>query len=156
MNINATLLGQMITFMIFVWFTMKFVWPQIMDALQEREDKIAEGLAAAERGQHNLELAKNKIADELRDAKVEAGHIVDSANKRASAIVEEAQHKARDEGLRLIAAAEDEITQQITRAKAELKQQVAGIAVKGAEKIIGHNLDTAANSGMVDNLIEEL
>src|SRR5271165_1529994 len=105
MNINATLLGQMITFAVFVWFTMRFVWPPITKALAERSQKIAEGLAAAERGKHELDLCQQEIVEQLKEAKVNADVIIDQANKRAHQIVDGAKDKAREEGQRLVALA---------------------------------------------------
>lgn len=156
MNLNATLLGQFITFAIFVWFTMKFVWPPIMKALNDRRQKIADGLAASERGVHDLELARHKAAEILRDAKIQASQIVDETTKRAGMILEEAKDQARAEGGRIIALAKAEIEIECQKAKQELKKQVAGIALAGAEKILGHNIDKAANSEIIAKLITEI
>lgn len=156
MNLNATLLGQFITFSIFVWFTMKYVWPPIMKALQDRKQKIADGLAAAERGIHDLELARHKSAEILRDAKIQAAHIVDETNKRANLIVEEAKEQARIESQRIITLGKAEIELELQKAKQELKNQVANIALAGAEKILGHSLDKAANNEILEKLITEI
>ena len=115
MNINATLFGQMITFTIFVIFTMKFVWPHITKALSDRQKKIADGLAAAERGERSLELAQHKVADLLRDAKIKSSAMIDQANYRANHIIEDAKNLARDEGELMLALAAEEINQEMKR-----------------------------------------
>jgi F-type H+-transporting ATPase subunit b len=135
---------------------MRYVWPPIIKALTERKQKIAEGLAAAERGKHDLELAQHKAADYIRDAKITAATIIEGANKRASHILDEAKERAREEGARLIALSHIEIEKELHKTKQELKTQVARIAMTGAEKILGHNIDQAANSELLDKLITEL
>ena len=141
MNLNATIIGQSIAFAIFVWFCLKYVWPPITAALAERQKKIADGLEAAKRAQTDLNLAQNKAADELRDAKVKSAEIIDMANKRANQIVDEAKDKARDEGQRLIAGAQAEIEMEVQRAREVLRAQVAAIAISGAEKILESSVD---------------
>jgi F-type H+-transporting ATPase subunit b len=156
MNINATLIGQMITFGLFVWFTMKFVWPHILNAMQEREDKIADGLAAAERGHHELALAQDKIKQQLRESKEKAAAIIESANKRADKLIEQARADAVVEKKKIVQQAQEEIAQEKHQALQDLKQRVAAIAVSGAEKIIGRQVDEAANKDIIDELIKEL
>lgn len=156
MNINATLLGQMIAFMIFVWFTMKFVWPPLIKAIEERQKKIADGLAASERGQHDLELAKKEAAHVLKEAKQQAAEILEQANKRGSVIVEEAKADAKVEADRIKAGALAELEQEVNRAKEALRGQVASLAVAGAEKILARNIDAAAQSDIVEKLVAEL
>lgn len=117
MNIDATLLGQAITFMLLVWFTMKFIWPPLIKALDGRAKTIADGLAAAERGRHDLELAAKRSAETLRDAKQQAQEIIAQAEKRAAELIEQAKHDARTEGGRLIAGAKADIEQEVVRAK---------------------------------------
>jgi F-type H+-transporting ATPase subunit b len=156
LNLNATLLGQMITFAIFVWFTMKYVWPPITQALEERQKKIADGLAAAERGTHELELAQHKATEYLRDAKINAADIIEQANKRAAQIVEAAKHQGRDEGQRLVTLAQAEIAREVESAKQVLLQQVASLAVQGAERILTKNINAAANQDLIDQLIEQI
>lgn len=156
MNLNATILGQSIAFAVFVWFCLKYVWPPVIQALTERQKKIAEGLEAAERAQRDLSLAQNKAADDLKEAKVKSAEIIDMANKRANQIVEDAKDKARDEGQRLIASAKSEIEMEVQRAKEELRAQVAAIAVAGAEKILENSVDQAANEELVKKLASEL
>lgn len=156
MNLNATLLGQFITFIIFVWFTMKYVWPPIVKALNERKQKIADGLAAAERGVHELEIAQHKATEILRDVKIQAADIIDKTNKRGSLIIEEAKMTARAEAERIILLGKAELTREVQKAKEDLKNQVAAIALSGAEKILGANIDKAANSEIINKLITEI
>ena len=156
MNINLTLFGQMVTFAIFVWFCMKFVWPVIITAMEERQQKIADGLDAADRAMRDLEAAQDKATDQMKEAKQEAAGIVDQANKRANQIVEEAKQQAITEGDRLKVAAEAEIEQEINRAKEELRASVAGLALAGAEKVLEAYIDDKANRALVDNLASQL
>lgn len=156
MDLNATLFGQFITFALFVWFTMKFVWPPIMKAMQDRKQKIADGLAAGERGEHELELAHRKSAELIRDAKIQATTIIDDINKRGTFVIEEAKEKARAESERILALGKVEIERELQKAKRELKSQVAIIALNGAEKILAHNIDRAANSELIEKLITEI
>jgi F-type H+-transporting ATPase subunit b len=155
-NINATLLGQMITFALLVWFTMKYVWPPLTQALEDRRAKIAEGLAAGERGAHELELAHKRAADVLREARQEASEVIAHANKRATEIVEEAKADARAEGERLMNAARAEIEQEIGRAKEQLRHEVAAIAVAGASKILEREIDPKAHQDILDGLVARL
>lgn len=156
MNINLTLIGQLLTFVVFVWFTMKFVWTPIMGALEKRRKEIADGLAAAERGQHEQELAKERVKDVLHDAKVQAGDIVAQAQKRASEIIDEAKGNARTEGERLLHAAQAEIEQETNRAREQLREKVAELAVAGAEKILQKEIDAAAHKDIVNALANEI
>jgi|TARA_B100001094_G_scaffold63336_1_gene59276 F-type H+-transporting ATPase subunit b len=155
-NINLTLFGQMVTFAIFVWFCMKFVWPVIFLAMEERQQKISEGLDAADRAVRDLEAAKSKATDQMKEAKKEAASIVDQANKRASQIVDEAKQQAVAEGDRLKVAAEAEIEQEVNRAKEELRASVAGLALAGAEKVLEASIDDKANRALVDDLASQL
>ena len=156
MNINLTLFGQMVTFAIFVWFCMKFVWPVIFLAMEERQQKISEGLDAADRAMRDLEAAQSKATDQMKEAKKEAASIVDQANKRASQIVDEAKQQAVAEGDRLKVAAEAEIEQEVNRAKEELRASVAGLALAGAEKVLEASIDDKANRALVDDLASQL
>lgn len=156
MNINLTLIGQGIAFAIFVLFTMKFVWPPIVNAMREREKKIADGLAAADRASRDLNLAQEKAADELRAAKQQAAEIIESANKRSNQIIEEAKNQARAEGERLLEAAKAEIEQERNRAKESLRAEIAALAVTGAEKILETSIDAKAHSEMLDKLAAQL
>lgn len=156
MNINLTLFGQTIAFAIFVWFTMKFVWPPITAAMQARQKKIAEGLDAAGRAQRDLQLAQEKAAQMLRESKEQAAEILDKANKTANAIVEEAKQQARSEGERLLAGAKAEIEVEVNRAKDQLRAQVAALAVAGAEKILESSVDDKAHTDLVAKLASQL
>lgn len=156
MNINATLFGQAITFGILVWFTMKFVWPPIMQALDERAKRIADGLAAAERGKHDLELASKRAGDVLRDTKHQASEIIAQAERRANQIIEEAKQEAKVEGDRIVASAKAEIEQEMFRAKETLRGQVATLAVAGAEKILRREVDANAHAQLLNAIQAEL
>ena len=156
MNLNLTLIGQMLAFAGFVLFCMKYVWPPILAAMQERAEIIADGLAAADRANHDLELAKEKAVERLKEAKEEAAGIVDSANKRAGQIVEEAKDVARAEGDRLKEAAQAEIEQEMNRAREQLRSQVASLALAGAEKVLAAEIDAQRHSELVDKLAAEL
>lgn len=156
MNINLTLFGQTIAFAIFVWFTMKFVWPPITAAMQARQKKIAEGLDAAGRAQRDLQLAQEKAAQVLRETKEQAAEILDKANKTANAIVEEAKQQARSEGERLLVSAKAEIEVEVNRAKDQLRAQVAALAVAGAEKILESSVDAKAHNDLVAKLASQL
>lgn len=156
MNINLTLFGQMVTFAMFVWFCMKFVWPVIIEAMEEREKKISDGLDAADRAMRDLEMAKNQASDQMKEAKQEAAGIVDHANKRANQIVDEAKQQAIVEGDRLKAAAQADIEQEVNRAKEELRASVAGLALAGAEKVLEASIDDKANRALVDKLASQL
>lgn len=156
MEINLTLVVQMLVFAAFVLFTMKFVWPPLMNALQERQDKIADGLAAAERGRRELELAQHRVKDEMKHAKVQAADIIEKANRRAAQLVEEAKNDARQEGYKLAKTAQEQIAQEVNRARDTLRKQVTTLAVAGAEKILRQEIDEKTNSVLLDNLIEEI
>ena len=156
MNLNATLIGQVITFLAFVWFCQKFVWPPLIGVLADRQKKIADGLEAASRAGKDLELAQDRAADMLREAKTNAAGIIDSANKRANQIVDEAKDKARDEGQRIKAGAQAEIEQQISQAREHLRKQVATLAVAGAEKILQSSVDAKAHGELLNKLAASL
>ncbi len=156
MNINLTLIGQSITFVFFVWFCMKFVWPPIMVALDERRKKIADGLAAAERGVHEQELAEKRATEVLHEAKLQAQEIIGQSQKRASEIVEESKQQAREEGERLLTAARAEIEQEVNRAREELRGQVANLAIAGASKVLRREVDAAANEDLLKDLVSQL
>lgn len=156
MNINLTLFGQTIAFAIFVWFCMKFVWPPITAAMQERQKKIADGLDAAGRAERDLHLAQERAALLLRETKSTATEILDKANKTANAIVEEAKQQARTEGERLIIGAKAEIDLEVNRAKELLRAQVAALAVAGAEQILEATVDAQAHNQLVEKLAAQL
>jgi F-type H+-transporting ATPase subunit b len=155
-DLNATLIGQTIAMIVFVWFCMKFVWPPLMSMIEERQNEIADGLAAAEKGTRSLELAdveKTKLLDEARG---QARGIIDQANTRASGIVDEARTTADDEGERILVAARAEVEQEVNRAREELRGQVAAIAVAGAEKIISREINAATHQDLLDKLAQEI
>jgi len=156
MNFNATLIGQSITFLVFVWFCMKFVWPPIMAALSERKAKIADGLAAADRGRHEQELAQKKATETLHEVKQQAAEIIGRAEKRAAEIVEAAKHDAIEVGNRLKAAAAAEIDQEVNRAKETLRGQVVQIATAGAGRILKRELDATANDELIKDLVAQI
>lgn len=156
MDINLTLVVQMLVFGVFVWFTMKFVWPPLAKALEERQEKIADGLSAAERGRRELELAQHRVKDELKHAKAQAAEIVDKATKRAAQLIEEAKEDAKVEANRLAKLAHEHLQQDVNRAKDALRKQVAELAVSGAELILKREIDEKANSMLLDNLIKEI
>jgi len=155
-NLNLTLIGQMLAFIGFVVFCMKYVWPPILAAMAEREAKIADGLAAADRASHDLELAQEKAVERLKEAKEEAAGIIDSANKRAGQLVDEAKEAAVTEADRVKAAAQAEIEQEANRAKEHLRGQVAALSLAGAEKVLGAAIDENAHKELVDKLASEL
>ncbi|MDF1761341.1 MAG: F0F1 ATP synthase subunit B [Coxiellaceae bacterium] len=156
MNINATLIGQVITFAIFIWFVMKFVWPPVVNMMEERRKKIADGLAAAEKGHRELELAHIKVQEQMAEAKAQAAKVIEQANQRASYIIEESKDKARDEGKRLLNLAQAEIEQERNMARETLLKEVSTLAVAGAEKILGQRVDQEQNARLVDEMIGEV
>ncbi|MGB8713914.1 MAG: F0F1 ATP synthase subunit B [Onishia taeanensis] len=156
MNLNLTLIGQAIAFAVFVWFCMKFVWPPVMQALQERQKKIADGLDAASRATRDLEVAQEEANETLRESKEQAAEILDQAHKRSSQMIEEAREQARQEGDRMITSAKSEIEQEVNRAKEELRAQVSRLAIAGAERILESSIDEKKHSELVDKLAKEL
>ncbi|WP_068547052.1 F0F1 ATP synthase subunit B [Thalassotalea crassostreae] len=156
MNMNATLIGESIAFIVFVIFCMKFVWPPIMAAIEDRQKTIADGLAASERAEKDLELAQEKVVAQLKDAKAQAAEIIDAAKKRETQLIEEAAGKAQAEREKIIASGQAEIESERNRAREELRQQVATLAIAGAEKILERSIDGAAHSDILDKLVAEL
>ncbi len=156
MNINLTLIGQSITFALFVWFCMKFIWPPIMGALEARRKEIADGLAAAERGQHEHELAEKRAAEHIKDAKGQASDIITQAQKRASEIVEEAKGDAKTEADRIVTGANAEIEQETNRAREQLRQEVVALAIAGAEKVLKREVDKDAHASTLNDLAIQL
>jgi len=155
-NLNATLFAQLVVFFILAWFTMKFVWPPIVKALDERAKKIADGLAAAERGKHDLELATKRSSDALREGKEKAAELISQADKRGQQIVEEAKEAAKAEAEKIIAAARAEVAQEVVRAKEELRARVAELAVAGAGKILRREIDAKAHVDIVAAIQKDL
>lgn len=156
MNVNATIIGQLITFWILIWFVMKYVWGPITSMMDARSKRIADGLAAGERGKHELELASRRGAEVLHEAKQKASEIIAQAEKRASEIVEAGKADAKTEGDRLLAGAKAEIEQEVHRAKEGLRQQVADLAVAGAEKILRREVDAKAHAELLTSIKNEL
>jgi F-type H+-transporting ATPase subunit b len=156
MNINLTLLAQAVSFAILIWFTVKFVWPPLLNAIETRQKQIADGLAAGERGRHELELASKRASQDLHDAKEKASAIIAQAEKRAAEIIEEAKGNAKVEGDRILTGAKAEIDQEVNRAKEGLRQQVSQLAVAGAEKILRREIDAKAHSDMLTAIANEL
>jgi len=156
MSINATLIGQMITFALLVWFTMKYIWPPLIQALEERKKKIAEGLAAAEKGQEDMKMAEKKAISVLREAKEQSADIVNLAHKRANEMVEESKQSAKQEGERLIVAAKAQIEQEMQQAKEGLRQEVSSLAITAAEQILQTEVDATKHKEIVDNVAKKL
>lgn len=156
MNINATLIGQSVAFFIFVLFCMKFVWPPVIAALHERQKKIADGLDAASRAARDLELAHEKVGQQLREAKAQAAEIIEQAKKRGNQIVEEAVEKARLDAERVKVQAQAEIEQELNSVKDALRAQLGALAVGGAEKILGATIDQNAHAELVNKLAAEI
>jgi len=156
MNINATLLGELIAFVVFVLFCMKYVWPPIIGAIENRQKIIADGLAASDRAEKDLALAQEKATEQLKEAKAKAATIIEAAKKREAKLIEEAATKAKAEQEKIFAAGRTEIESERNRAKEELRQQVAILAVAGAEKILERSIDAAAHSDILDKLVAEL
>ena len=156
MNINATLFLQAIVFAILVWFTMKFVWPPVTKALDERAEKIASGLAAADKAKSELTNANKRVEDELAKSRTETATRLADAERRGQAIVEEAKAKATDEGSKIIAAAKVEADQQTVKARETLREQVAALAVKGAEQILRKEVNAGVHADLLGRLKTEL
>ena len=156
MNINLTLIGQSITFFVFVWVCYKYVWPPLVNALEERTRKIADGLAAGERGRHEKELAEERAKEMLREAKDQAGEIISRADKRAAEIIDEAKVETRTEGNRLKSAAQSELEQEVNRVKEDLRGQVVAIALAGAGKILEREIDERSHAELLDRLAAEI
>ena len=156
MGINMTLVGQMLTFLVFIWFTKKFVWPPVMKAMEERREKIADGLAAAERGQKALEEADAQVAERIREARQQASQIIEQAERRGSEIVEEAKTDAREQGERMLAQAQAEIEQETNRVREALRGEVAAIALAGAQQLLEKEIDPASHRELLDKLASQL
>ena len=156
MNINATLFLQSIAMMIFVWFCMKFIWPPLLKAIDERREKIADGLAASDRAEQALKDANVRAEEQIKAARDKAGDIVEQANQRHNQILDQAKEDATGERQRQVAAAEAEISQVANQAKEELRNSVAALAVAGAAKILEKEVDEQAHRELLDKLIAEL
>lgn len=156
MNLNWTMVGQTLTFIVFVWACWKWIWPMLINAMRERQEAITEGLASAERASRDLELAQERATDQLKEAKDEAAGLIDQARQRANQMIEEAKNEAREEGERLKEAARAEIEQEVNRAKESLRTQVAALAIAGAEQVLGETVDASRHSQLLERLAGEL
>lgn len=156
MNLTATLIGQILTFAVFVWVIKAYLWEPMMNMMEERKKRISEGLAAAERGQHEKELAEQRAKDRLHKARQEAAEIVNQAQKRGTEIVEESKVAARDEGERIKTLAQEEIEQEVNRAKEKLRQQVGAIALAGAERVLAKEIDAKTHSAALEELAAQI
>jgi F-type H+-transporting ATPase subunit b len=156
MNFNATLIGQSIAFAVFVWFCMKYIWPPLIAALEERNARISEGLAAAQRGQKDLEEAQAKVSDSLKGAKQQAQEIINQAQKRATEIVDEAKDIAREEADRIKLMATADIEQQVNSAKTQLRKEVSAIALVGVERILGREVNAEAHDAVLNELVAQI
>ncbi len=156
MNINATLIGEMITFAILVWVTMKYIWPPLQKAMRDREKKIADGLEAAERGQKSLQLAEQRATKQLKQAKIEAENIKNDANMQAAQLVEKGKEKAQQEAKKIFTSAQSDIATEAEKTKQQLRGQIATLVLAAAEKVLQGSIDAAANQKLIDKFIEEI
>jgi F-type H+-transporting ATPase subunit b len=156
MNLNLTLIAQAITFTAFIWFTVKFIWPYMLRAIETRQKTIADGLAAAEEGKRSLELSNKRADEEIKKARERAADLLTQAEKRAAQMIEEAKNAAKEEGNREKAAAKAEIAQEVTRAREQLRDHVASLAVAGAEKILRREVDQKAHADLLDSIKKQL
>jgi len=156
MNINATLLVQALSFAALIWFTVSFVWPMLTDAIDDRNKRIADGLAAAEKGRQALEFSARQAEEALKEARARAAEILAQADKRATEMIEQAKNQARDEGSREKAAAKAEIDQEYARAREQLREHVAALAVAGAEKILRREVDAKAHGDLLSAIRQQL
>jgi len=155
-SINATLIGQMITFALLVWFTMKYIWPPLFDSLEERKKKIADGLAAAEKGQEEMQLAEKKAKSVLKEAKEQSSEIVNLAQKRANELVEASKDTAKKEGERLILVAKAQIEQEKQQAQENLRKEVSALALRAAEQILSAEIDKTKHQDLLSKISNQL
>ncbi len=156
MSINATLIGQMITFALLVWFTMKYIWPPLFDSLEERKKKIADGLAAAEKGHEEMHLAEKKAKGVIKEAKAQSSEIVSLAQKRANELVEASKDTAKKEGERLILVAKAQIEQEKQNAKESLRKEVSALALRAAEQILSAEIDKTKHQDILGKISKQL
>ena len=156
MEINATFIGQILAFLILLWFFWKFITPAISGAIDERQKKIAEGLSAADRGQKSLDEAKARSEEVIREARDRANQIIDAASKRSNEIVEAAKQNALSEGDRLIASAKQQIELETSKAREALRREVADLTVKSAAKVLGREIDPAKHADILGKLATEI
>jgi len=156
MNLNFSLIAEAITFAAFIWFTVKFVWPPMLRAIEARQKTIADGLAAGEQGRRSLEISTREADEEIRKARDRATEIISQADKRVVQMIEEAKNAAKEEGNREKAAAKAEIEQEVSRAREQLRDHVAALAVAGAEKILRREVDAKAHADLLDSIKRQL
>ena len=156
MNINFSLFAQAIAFALFIWFTVKFVWPPLLGAIEARQKQIADGLAAGDQGRKSLEISTRQAEEAIKEARTRAADILSQAEKRAAQLIEEAKGAAKDEGAREKAAAKAEIGQEVQRARELLREQVAALAVAGAEKILRREVDVRSHAELLDGIKKQL
>jgi F-type H+-transporting ATPase subunit b len=156
MNLNATLFIQTIVFVILGWVTMRFIWPPLIAAIEARQRKIAEGLVSAEKAEKSLAEAKASASDIIKEARVQANKIVEQANRRSNELIEEARGTAIAEGQRLLADARSEVLLESNRAREQLRREVANIAVAGAGKLLGREIDARAHADLLEKLALEI
>jgi F-type H+-transporting ATPase subunit b len=156
MNLNLSIVAQAITFAAFIWFTVKFVWPPMLRAIEARQKTIADGLAAAEQGKRSLETSSKQADEAIKEARGRAQEIISQAEKRATQMIDEARNAAKEEGNREKAAAKAEIEQEVTRAREQLRDRVASLAVAGAEKILSREVDAKAHGDLLESIKRQL
>ena len=156
MSFNLTLIAQAVAFALFIWFTVKFVWPPLLRAIEARQKSIADGLAAGEQGRKSLEVSSKQAEQAIQDARGRAAEIVSQAEKRAAQVLEEAKVNAKAEGEREKAAAKADIQQEVSRAREKLRDQVAALAIAGAEKILRREVDAKAHADLLDGIKKQL
>lgn len=156
MNLNFTLVAQAVTFAAFIWFTMKFIWPHMLRAIETRQKTIADGLAAGEQGKRSLETSTKQAEEAIKEARNRAAEIIGQAEKRSAQMIDEARNAAKEEGNREKAAAKAEIAQEVTRAREQLRDRVASLAVSGAEKILRREVDAKAHGDLLDSIKRQL
>ena len=156
MNLNLTLVAQAITFSLFIWFTVRFIWPPLLRVMEQRQKTIADGLAAAEQGRRTLETSTREADQEIKRARDRAAEILSQAEKRAAQMIDEAKSAAKAEGGREKAAAKAEIEQEVTRAREQLRDRVASLAVAGAEKILRREVDAKAHGELLESIKRQL
>ena len=156
MDVNFSLIGQMITFSVFIWFTMKYVWPPINRALEERQKTIADGLAAGEKGVRDLEAAQSKVDDMFKEARLESEKLIEQANTRSLRLIDDAKQAAHQEGQRIIDAAKAEMEQEFRRVKQELQQSTAELAITMATKVVQQEMSAEAQEKLIQQLIKEV
>ena len=156
MNLNFTLVAQAIVFASFIWFTVKFIWPPMLRAIEGRQKTIADGLAAAEQGKRSLEQSTHRADEEMQRARGRAAEVLAQTEKRSAQLIDEARKAAKEEGKREKTAAQAEIEQEVTRAREQLRDQVAALALAGAEKILRREVDARAHAELLDSIKKQL